>query len=139
MARLHTSPAPFRGLGKKVVTLYSRRMQIEHTFRDDKGTRWGWQLGYSGSRTIGRLQVLLLIAALATFVSWLAGLAAESRRWPARLQVGSRNTRRSLSTEFVGRYLLRRQPEWLDERVLLESVLAFPNRLARPPDFVGIP
>ena len=136
---LATSLQPSLGLGKKIVALYSRRMQIEHTFRDDKSIRWGWQLDCSGTRTLGRLQVLLLIASLATFVSWLAGLAAESRGLLSRVQVGSRNTRRSLSTVFVGRYLLRRQPRWLDEKALLESVLAFPDILARPPDFVGIP
>ena len=69
-------PSPGR-LGRRVVKWYARRMQIELSFRDAKGTRWGWQLPYSGSRRVERLNVLLLSEMLATFVSWLVGLADD--------------------------------------------------------------
>ena len=92
---LASSLEPIPGLGDRLVELYAMRMQIELTFRDDKGTRWGWQLYYSGSRSVERLNVLLLIASLATFVAWLVGLAAERRDWLKRVQVNTRKNRRT--------------------------------------------
>ena len=123
----------------QVVALYAKRMQIEHTFRDDKGCRWGWQLDYSGSRTIRRLEALLLIGTLGTFLAWLAGLAAERERWHERLQSSAPRRRRTLSTVFIGRYLLRGARSWLNERRLLGSVLTLPETLVERSDFVGIP
>jgi hypothetical protein len=45
--------------------MYSMRMQIEETFRDLKRHRYGWSLEHVRCRTAARIDVLLLIAALA--------------------------------------------------------------------------
>ena len=45
--------------------------------RDLKSSRFGLNLEYSGTRHWERLQVLLLLAALALYVLWLLGKAAE--------------------------------------------------------------
>ncbi len=50
------------------MTLYERRMSIEETLRDFKSHRYGYVLEYTGSRSAKRLQVLLLIGALAIMV-----------------------------------------------------------------------
>ena len=86
-----------------------------------------------------RLNVLLLIEQLATFVSWLIGLAADRHGWVGRLQPNTERKRRVLSVVFVGRYLLRRPPPWLDENAVLDSVMELPTLIAEPAEFVGIP
>lgn len=63
-----------------IVALYRRRMQIEESFRDLKSHRFGMGFEDSQSRKAERLQMLLLIHALAQWVAWLMGLAAITLR-----------------------------------------------------------
>ncbi|WP_423168145.1 transposase, partial [Stenotrophomonas maltophilia] len=102
-----------------LVNLYARRMQIELAFRDLKSHRYGHALEDSLTRQGPRLQILLLISTLATFVSWLAGLVCEAADiahwvWP------SKSTRKRYSTPRVGREALVRgwplgpPARWLD-------------------------
>ena len=48
------------------MALYSRRMQIEQNFRDDKSPRFGFGLRLSRSQGKGRLEVLNMVAAMAS-------------------------------------------------------------------------
>lgn len=72
---------------RTLVRLYTRRMQIEQSFRDLKSHRFGCAFEDTLTRDPQRLQMLLLIHALATLAAWLKGLAiasetlARSRRW----------------------------------------------------------
>jgi hypothetical protein len=66
---LATSLPHDHAAGARIKKLYASRMQIEETFRDMKSHRWGLGLRYCRCRTAKRLQVLLLIAALATLAS----------------------------------------------------------------------
>ncbi|MFT1053834.1 transposase, partial [Enterobacter hormaechei] len=61
----------------QIMALYSRRMQIEQNFRDDKSPRFGFGLRLSRSQGKGRLEVLNMVAAMASLVMWLAGYRAE--------------------------------------------------------------
>lgn len=65
-------------LAKRVVDLYSTRMQIEESFRDTKSVRFGIGFELNLTRSAQRLQLLLLIAMIATFVLWLLGMAART-------------------------------------------------------------
>ncbi|EDR1382620.1 transposase, partial [Salmonella enterica subsp. diarizonae serovar 61:r:z53] len=56
---------------REIMKLYSRRMQIEQNFRDEKSERFGFGLRASYSRSAGRLSVLSLLATLSTIVLWL--------------------------------------------------------------------
>jgi hypothetical protein len=60
-----------------VVDMYSMRMQIEETFRDLKSYRYGWSLEDIRCRTAERIDVILLIAALAAVATHVVGLAAR--------------------------------------------------------------
>jgi hypothetical protein len=114
---------------RHLVTLYGRRMQIELSFRDLKSHRYGQ--GFEDSLTRGgkRIEILLLVNALAAFASWLAGLACEATgidRWLS--PVGS--ARRLYSVLRVGREALvrawpmERTSRWLERlRALPSSVL----------------
>lgn len=53
------------------MKLYSRRMQIEQNFRDEKSERFGFGLRASYSRSAGRMLVMSLLATLRTIVLWL--------------------------------------------------------------------
>ncbi|WP_310608757.1 transposase [Buttiauxella brennerae] len=57
---------------KQVMKIYSRRMQIEQNFRDEKSARYGFGLRDGGSQTVGRLSVLSLIATLASIIICLS-------------------------------------------------------------------
>jgi hypothetical protein len=61
-----------------IVSLYAGRMQIEQTFRDTKNDQWGMGLRRSQTRSIPRLTILLLVAAMGSYALWLIGLAARA-------------------------------------------------------------
>jgi len=63
---------------RQIVTLYERRMQLELSFRDLKSHRYGQGFEGSLTRKGERIEVLLLISAMAAFASWLAGMACEA-------------------------------------------------------------
>jgi hypothetical protein len=60
---------------KQIVAIYSKRMQIEQSFRDLKCDRFGCAFCHSLTRQPERIAMLLLIHALATFVAWLSALS----------------------------------------------------------------
>jgi len=63
-----------------VVRYYAARMQIEETFRDVKNHRFGWSLRDVRSSSRRRLEVLLLLCAVAMLAVTLIGLAVERCR-----------------------------------------------------------
>jgi hypothetical protein len=94
---------------RQIVTLYSRRMQIEQSFRDLKCERFGCAFYYSLTRKPQRIAMLLLIHALATFVAWLCALSQISAQ--ALIQYGgvtSRKTRPHYSRLRIAWEALRR-------------------------------
>jgi hypothetical protein len=105
---LATSLSHSRGSSRRIRELYAQRMQIEETFRDTKSHRWGFAFSYARSNNGRRLEVLLLIAALATLVLWLVGIHARLLNWVRRLQANTETRKPVLSTVFIGRQLLRR-------------------------------
>jgi hypothetical protein len=76
-----------------VVRLYSKRMQIEETFRDAKNHRFGWALRLARCRSTQRLEVLLLLASLAMAAVSLLGAAATSTGRHRRYQANTVKTR----------------------------------------------
>jgi hypothetical protein len=95
--------------GKKVVTIYKKRMQIEEAFRDLKSSRYGFGFEYSYSRYIARIEILLLIAMLASTIAWLVGLAAERMNLHYNFQANSIKNRRVLSLFFLGCQVIKRK------------------------------
>lgn len=100
---------------QQLVTLYARRMQIELSFRDLKSHRYGQGFEDSLTRKGPRIEVLLLINAMAAFASWLVGLACEATgldQWLSPM----RSRRRLYSVLRLGREALVRR--WPFERTL---------------------
>ena len=99
---LATSLAPGSTLAKQVVRVYALRMQIEEAFRDLKSTRFGLSLELHRSYHVPRLQMLLLIAALALMVAWVMGKATELTHQHRHYQANTIKDRVVLSTIFIG-------------------------------------
>lgn len=105
----------------KVVELYSRRMQVEETFRDTKSHRFGICLSHARTRSTSRADVLVLLAAFAHVVYVLVGLAAEAVRLQLRYQANTTTKRRVLSLPMLGRLVFGEHARELLEPALSSS------------------
>lgn len=112
---------------REIIKLYSRRMQIEQNFRDEKSERFGFGLRASNSRSTGRVLVLSLLATLSTVVLWLLGYHAENKGLHLKYQANSLKSRRVISYLTLAKNVLRHCPLIL-RRTMLSTIL---NRLAK--------
>ncbi|EAR5802534.1 IS4 family transposase [Salmonella enterica] len=110
-----------------IMKLYSRRMQIEQHFRDEKSERFGFGLRASYSRSAGRVLALRLLATLSTIVLWLVGYHAENKGLHLRYQANSVRIWRVITYLTLAENALRQSPLIL-KRTVLRTVL---NHLAR--------
>lgn len=90
------------------VIIYKQRMRIEENIRDTKCPNYGLGLKKSLSRTVDRMNVLLLIAALTTFVAWLAGIYTVNIGKAADFQAHSAKIKSALSKVYLGREAIKR-------------------------------
>lgn len=102
---LVTSLSPKSHGSKKVIKTYQGRMQIEQNFRDDKNERWGFGLQYNRSRSEKRIAILLLIAAMASYILMLIGITAEKMELHKRFQANT-SKRRVLSFLFLAKQIV---------------------------------
>lgn len=91
-----------------VLAAYGMRMQIEETFRDLKSHRYGWSLEDVRCKSTSRVDVLLLVAALAAVVLHMVGLAARQKKLDRGLQANTTRKRPVLSTFFLGKLVILR-------------------------------
>jgi hypothetical protein len=99
---LATSLPSTSKLAKKVVHIYSTRMQIEESFRDVKSIRFGIGFELNLTRSAQRLQNLLLVAMIATFILWLLGMAARQSGQHLQYQANTVKDRHVLSVIYLG-------------------------------------
>lgn len=92
-----------------IVNIYRQRMRIEENFRDTKCHHYGLGLKKSLTRTPERMNVLLLIAAIATFAAWLVGILTTFIGKAADFQAHSSKFTSSLSFVFLGREAINKQ------------------------------
>lgn len=103
---LVTSLSSANTSAQQTLCIYRQRMHIEESFRDTKATHLGFGLQHSRSRSVERMTVLLLIAALATFACWLAGLQTRLSGKAHQYQAQSAKCK-ALSLVFLGRQVLK--------------------------------
>jgi len=89
-----------------VIDMYSMRMQIEETFRDLKSHRYGWSLEDVRCRTAARIDVILLLAALAAVAMHIVGLAARQLGLHRSFQANTERKRTVFSTFFLAKLLI---------------------------------
>lgn len=94
---------------RRVKKIYQQRMQIEEGFRDLKSSRYGLSFEEAFSRTILRIENLLLIAMLSTLLAYLVGCIGEKNGLHRKFQVNSVKTKRVLSLFFLGCQMIKRR------------------------------
>ena len=100
---------------KQIVALYKQRMQIEEAFRDIKNTRNGFSLRHCRSTDSERLNVALLIGALAMLLLWIIGIIARQHKQHYQFQANTVRHRSVLSTFTIGwQSLIRTQQYCVD-------------------------
>lgn len=77
----------------EIVALYARRMQIEENFRDTKSLPFGMGTEIGRSRSALRLQALLMIVTLASYLLWHLGQLAETEGLHKRYKATTRAAR----------------------------------------------
>ena len=111
-------------LAHHLVNLYRRRMGIEESFRDVKNEYYGLGLRRSKSRNIERLQIILLIAMLASFYLLMLGKAAEMEGLHRYFQANTIKNKRILSYVFLGRRIIKHREYNLSEDLLINAFSA---------------
>jgi hypothetical protein len=112
-----------------IVNIYRQRMRIEENFRDTKCPHYGLGLKKSLTRDPERMGILLLIAAIATWAAWLAGLITILAGNASDFQAHSAKFTQSLSIVYLGREAIKKEiltshAQWLNAtNTLLEMVI----------------
>lgn len=91
-----------------IANIYRQRMRIEENIRDTKCHRYGLGLKDSLTKSYQRMNILLLIAALVTFVAWMAGLLTKLRGRAADFQAHSAKVTSALSLVFLGKRAIKK-------------------------------
>ena len=98
-------------IAKRLVKIYKQRMQIEEGFRDLKSSLYGFGFEKSYSKQLKRIENLLLIAMLASFLAWLIGWSAEKEQKHYQFQANSIKHRRVLSLFYLGCRIIKKKLE----------------------------
>ena len=108
---LATSLDPDAVSPNTIISIYKQRMQIEESFRDSKNQRLGFSLKKTLSQCIHRLNILLLIGTIATYIAISIGKVASTLALQYQFQATSVKTKRVLSLFNLGCQI------WLFEKV----------------------
>ena len=96
-----------------IIALYWHRMRIEQSFRDLKNERTGLGLSASRSRSGQRLEILLLIGHLATWVMRLIGECAQQCQMHLHFQSTCRLNRKEISVLTLARRVIDAGSTWI--------------------------
>lgn len=105
-----------------LVNMYKRRMAIEESFRDCKNEYYGLGLSRSLSRSVERLQVILLLSMMVQFYLYCVGKAAETAGYHLQFQANSVKTKRVLSYGYLALRVLQHKRYYLSDRMILSAM-----------------
>jgi len=103
-----SSVSPDKLTANEIMNIYKKRMQIEESFRDLKNTQNGFSLRHCRSYNIARLNVALLISAIAMLFLWSLGVASKKKGIHYSYQANSIKTHNVLSNFTIGWQALKR-------------------------------
>jgi hypothetical protein len=106
---LVTSLSQARDNPAHIVNIYRQRMRIEENFRDTKCSHYGQGLKHSLTKRPVRMAILLLIAAIATWAAWLAGIITTLKGNASDFQAHSAKFTNSLSMVYLGREAIKKK------------------------------
>jgi len=110
-----------------VIKLYSKRTQIENSFRDTKNQRVGFSLNDTGTRDIERLTILLLIVYIASIGLWFIGQCAKENKRHYQFQANTIKHRDVLSNIYLGWQILFSAANLLTSKEIKATLNAFIN------------
>lgn len=93
---------------KQIAKLYALRMRIEEGFRDLKSVRYGMGFRFQASQSSERINILLLIAAIGLFATYLCGRYVKDQNKHRQYQANT-SKETVLSLVSLGRQWLRRR------------------------------
>lgn len=91
---------------ESIVATYASRMQIEETFRDAKSSRFGWAMESACTVRRARVEIMVLLAALASLLILMVGISAEGAGLHRKYQANTICSRRVLALTTLGRLVL---------------------------------
>jgi hypothetical protein len=116
----------------QIVAIYKTRMQIEETFRDTKNHRFGWSFRDARGYRAKRIEVLLLIAAIATLSLTIIGIQVQDAGAHRFHQANTVKNRRTLSFFFLGmRIVANEKYAWLPSLTFLNGLLKIQDTLRK--------
>mgnify|MGYP000704405795 CR=1 FL=1 len=99
---LATSLPSSSNLAKRVVNIYSSRMQIEEAFRDMKSHQFGLGYAVNKSKKLRRVSVLVMLVSLANFILIMIGLSLDTSGKTKHYQANTVRHKRVLSFHTLG-------------------------------------
>lgn len=90
----------------KVVTYYSKRMQIEQSFRDIKSHQFGLAARYATTKSIYRWGVKMLLAAIVQLMFWIIGVIAHSQNYQRVFQANTVRDKKVFSYFYLGQLMV---------------------------------
>ena len=112
-----------RRLGKKAVSGYRTRMQIEEEFSDMKSSAFCLGFEQSQSRLLRRLKILILLATSASLMLLLIGLSVIQSNAHMLYQANTTSKRRVLSFQFAVRQAIQDKLLRFDAKCFTKSLL----------------
>ena len=90
----------------EIVNLYSKRMQIEESFRDLKSHQFGLCGRYIRTKCIHRWGVKMLLAAIVQITYWVIGVIGHSQDMQRRYQANTVRDRKVFSYFTLGKLII---------------------------------
>lgn len=113
-------PADYKST--EVVNLYSKRMQIEESFRDVKSHQFGLSGRYIRIRCIHRWGVKMLLAAIVQITYWIVGVIGHSQGMQRVFQANTVRDKKVFSYFTLGKLII--QHDKLTELIFDDTSLA---------------
>lgn len=106
----------------EIVNLYSKRMQIEQSFRDVKSHQFGLGGRYIRTKCLHRWGVKMLLAAIVQITYWVIGIIGHSQGMQRVFQANTVKDKKVFSYFTLGKLLI--EHDKINELILDESMLS---------------
>jgi hypothetical protein len=116
--------------GAAIIAIYAKRMRIEQSFRDLKNERLGLGFSAARSRSAKRLEILLLIAHLSSWLMRLMGECAQQCQMQLHFQSVPGLDHKEISVLTLARRVIDAGAEWLN-RLRPNDAVPFLHRQAK--------
>jgi hypothetical protein len=90
----------------KIKLYYSKRMQIEESFRDLKSHQFGLSARYIRTRCIYRWGVKMLLAAIVQIMFWIIGIIGHSQGFQRVFQANTVRDKKVFSYFYLGQLII---------------------------------